>query len=57
MLMYDNETEMDDRGFDDEKRVDPVTGRKEKKSMMSVLNKKGRLSKFEMDEIFLEDDF
>lgn len=42
-------------GLDDEQRVCPVTGRKEKKSMASVLNKKGKLSKFEMDEIFLED--
>jgi hypothetical protein len=42
-------------GFDDENRVDPVTGRKEKKSMISVLNKKGKLNKYELDEIFLED--
>ncbi len=42
-------------GFDDERRVDPVTGRKEKKSMVSVLNKKGRITKHELDEIFLDD--
>jgi|GEM_PF-2408023 len=42
-------------GLNDEQRRCPVTGRKEKKSMASVLNKKGRLSKFEMDEIFLDD--
>lgn len=43
-------------GLEDEKRRCPVTGRKEKKSMASVLNKKGKLSSYEMDEIFLEDD-
>lgn len=50
---------MDDnfeRGFDDEQRSCPVTGRKEKKTLRSVLNKKGRISRYEMDEIFLEDD-
>jgi hypothetical protein len=51
-----NDEEME-ASFDDERRVDPFTGRKEKKSMISVLNKKGRLSKHEMDEIFLEDGF
>ncbi len=50
--MFNDEIET---GFDDEKRVDPVTGRKEKKSMVSVLNKKGRLTKHELDEIFLDD--
>lgn len=44
-------------GFEDENRRCPVTGRKEKKSLISVLNKKGKISDFEMDEIFLEDDF
>jgi len=50
--MIDDDIEM---GFNDEKRVDPVTGRKEKKSMVSVLNKKGKISKYELDEIFLDD--
>jgi len=54
--MYDD-NELEEQAFDDERRVDPVTGRKEKKSMISVLNKKGKLNKFEMDEIFLEDSY
>lgn len=54
--MMIDENELEEQAFDDERRVDPVTGRKEKKSMISVLNKKGRLTKHEMDEIFLEDD-
>jgi len=49
-----NEIEM---GFDDERRIDPVTGRKEKKTLKSVLNKKGKISRYELDEIFLEDEF
>lgn len=47
--------EDDDVGFDDEVRVCPVTGRKERKTLKSVLNKKGKLTKHELDEIFLED--
>lgn len=47
--------EEEDAGFDDEFKTCPITGRKEKKSMISTLNKKGKLSKFEMDEIFLDD--
>lgn len=43
--------------FEDEHRTCPITGRKEKKSLISQLNKKGKLSRFEMDEIFLSDDF
>lgn len=43
--------------FDDETRTCPITGRKEKKTLKSVLNKKGKISSFEMDEIFLEDGF
>lgn len=42
-------------GFDDERRTCPITGRKEKKSLISTLNKKGKISRHEMDEIFLDD--
>ena len=49
--MYDDE----DMGFDDKHRSCPVTGKKEKKSFKSVLNKKGKLTRHEMDEIFLDD--
>jgi hypothetical protein len=38
-------------GVEEEVRVDPVTGRKEKKK--SMLNKK-KLSKHEMDEFFMD---
>ncbi len=51
--MYDEYDE--DSAFDDEVRTCPVTGKKEKKTLKSVLNKKGKLTKHEMDEIFLED--
>lgn len=40
-----------DSGVEEEVRVDPVTGRKEKKK--SMLNKK-KLSKHEMDEFFMD---
>lgn len=39
-------------GFNDDDHVDPVTGRKEKSK--SKLNVKRKLSKHEMDEIFLD---
>jgi len=55
--VFDDERELEERSFEDERRVDPVTGRKEKKSIISVLNKKGRLTKHELDEIFLEDSY
>jgi len=54
--------EIDDEAFSDEDREllskdefrrDPVTGRKEKRSVRSVLNKKA-LNKHEMDEFFLD---
>lgn len=40
-------------GLKDEFKRDPVTGRLEKKSLKSTLNKK-KLSKHEMDELFLD---
>lgn len=46
----------DDESFEDEVKVCPITGRKEKKSLISVLNKKGKISSYEMDEIFLNDE-
>lgn len=51
--MYDDNYE----AFEDEVKTCPITGRKEKKTLKSVLNKKGKISKYEMDEIFLEDSF
>lgn len=42
----------DETAFDDEVRICPVTGKKEKKSLKSILNKKGKLSRHELDEIF-----
>lgn len=49
------EDEMDGAygGLKDEFKRDPVTGRLEKKSLKSTLNKK-KLSKHEMDELFLD---
>ncbi len=46
----------DEFGFDDEVRTCPITGRKEKKTLKSVLNKKGKINKHELDEIFLADE-
>jgi len=51
--MYDD----DNNGFDDEVRTCPITGKKEKKTLKSVLNKKGKITRYEMDEIFLNDEF
>ena len=50
--MYDD----DDMGFNDEIRTCPITGKKEKKTLRSVLNKKGKINKHEMDEIFAPHD-
>ena len=47
----------DDRAFDDEQRVCPITGKREKKTLISVLNKKGKINKHELDEIFLDDSY
>lgn len=42
--------------FEDDVKVDPITGRKEKRSLLSKLNGKNKITRQEMDEIFLQDD-
>ena len=39
-------------GFNDEARTCPITGKKEKKTLKSVLNKKGKINKHELDDLF-----
>lgn len=44
------------RAFTDEHPLDPVSGVASRRSLLSVLSKSGRLSRWELDEIFLSEE-
>lgn len=48
---------MEEQSFEDDYKTDPVTGKKQKKGLLSRLSSKNKLSRQDMDEIFLGDDW